>query len=172
MLEAAPDQALDRVLELAAVEHVGHQHRAVVGRERDAVARQQVRRGLDVVADLEDPGILEQRPQPLDRRLQRQTLAGSPAERRRSSARRAMAERDIGGEPGRQRQRDPAQGRASAGDAARLRPDRDRARLLRRLDPVVEALDRVDERIGARRGEGRDLRDHRLASARSSDRRA
>ncbi len=66
MLEAAPDQSLDRVLELAAVEHVRHQHRAVIGREFDAVARQQMRRGLDVVADLEDTGILEEWSQALD----------------------------------------------------------------------------------------------------------
>ena len=39
VLERAADQVLDRVLGLAAVEHVGHQHRAVIGRQLDAVAR-------------------------------------------------------------------------------------------------------------------------------------
>ena len=79
VLEAAPDQSLDRVLELAAVEHVRHQHRAVIGRERDAIARQQMRGGLEVVADLENPGILEEWSQSLDRQLQRQlTLTRLP----------------------------------------------------------------------------------------------
>ena len=39
VLERAANQALDRMLGLAAVEHVGHQHRAVIGCQLDAVAR-------------------------------------------------------------------------------------------------------------------------------------
>ena len=38
VLEATPDHILDRVLELAAVEHVTHQHRAVIRRRCDAIA--------------------------------------------------------------------------------------------------------------------------------------
>ena len=71
VLQKAPHQTLDLVVELAAVEHIGHQHRAVMRTKRDALARQQMRGGLDVVADLENAGILEQRAQFLDRRLER-----------------------------------------------------------------------------------------------------
>ena len=81
-----------------------------------------------------------------------------------------MAERDIGGEPGRQRHGDPAEGRAGSGNGARLRPDRDRARLLRRLDPMIQPLDRIDEGVGAGRGKRRDLRYYRLARSRPRDR--
>ena len=79
VLAAALYEALDRVVELPAVEHVGHQHRAVIGRDGDPVARQQVRGGFQVMADLEDPGVFEKRAQAFDRRFQRQILGPSPA---------------------------------------------------------------------------------------------
>ena len=38
--EGAARQFLDRVVELPAIEHVRHQHRAVIGRDLDAVTQQ------------------------------------------------------------------------------------------------------------------------------------
>ena len=63
VLERALDQRFDVVVEPAAVEHIGQQHRAVIGRQRHAPARQEVRRGLDVMSDLEHARIGQKGPQ-------------------------------------------------------------------------------------------------------------
>ena len=87
-----------------------------------------------------------------------------------------MAERHVSGEPRRHGEREPAEFGARAGDEARGRPQRDMAGLLSRLDPVIEAFHRVDNRIGARHRERRDLGDDRLGwpnrSRRRGDRQA
>ncbi len=156
--ERAADQMLYRVLCLAAVEHVGHQHRAIVGRQVDAVARQEVRGALDVMADLKHPRVFEQRPQPVDSHRQGQFANSAEVE----GPGRPMPERDVGGEARRERQRDPRQSRAAAGYRARFRPDRHRAGLLCRFDPVVEAFERVDQRVGTRCRKGRNFRHNRF----------
>jgi len=43
VLERAPDHVFNRMLELPAIDNVGHQHRAVIGCELHPVARQQMR---------------------------------------------------------------------------------------------------------------------------------
>ncbi len=167
MLEGAAGQLLDRVLVLAAVEHIGHQHRAVVRRERDAVAAQQMRHALHVVADLEDARVFEQRLQPRQRDVERQR-----ARLRLEQTGRAVPQWQVDRQPRRDRQRQAAQFGAAAGNRARRRPQRHRAGLLGRLDPVVEAVERVDQGVGVRRRERRHLRDDRLARPGGRSRRA
>ena len=72
VFEGAPRHLLDRVVELAAIEHIRHQHRAVIGKERDAVTAQEMRRALCVMHDLQDAGVFEQRLQARDGILARQ----------------------------------------------------------------------------------------------------
>jgi len=72
VFEGAPRHLLDRVLELSAIEHIRHQHRAIIGKERDAVAAQQMRRALCVMHDLQHAGMFEQRLQPHHRFVARQ----------------------------------------------------------------------------------------------------
>ena len=178
VLEGAPGQLLDRVLDLAAVEHVGHQHRAVIGRDRDAVAQQQVRHALHVVADLEHAGVFEQRLQPGERR-DRRGCAGAPrgaggaVEQPRCRRRRAVAERHIGRQP---RRDAPARCRRIPAGCRRARS----APAQIATAPACSAASiqwsspsaRVDDRIGALGRKRRDLRDDRLArSRRSRDRR-
>ena len=141
------------------------------------------------MADLEDPGIFKERTQPVDGPVKRKlaltrlaplgTLSRSAGEGGPSPqgwvgegvakgkgggcvSRTAMPQRDVGGEAGGQRECDAGKRGPGAGDRTRLRPDRDHSRLVRCLDPVIQTLDCGDERIGAGRREGRDLRNHRL----------
>src|SRR6516165_10772396 len=73
-----------------------------------------------------------------------------------------MAQGYISRKTGRKSERDPREPGSGPWHVARLRPEGDFPRLLRRLDPMIEPLDRIDERITARRGKGWNVRDHRL----------
>src|SRR6516165_5350924 len=77
-----------------------------------------------------------------------------------------MPDGDIRSEPGSDRECNSAQSRTSAGDSASFGPDPHRARLLRSLDPMLQTLGCLNQRIGVRGCKRRDLWDHRLARAR------
>ena len=100
MVEVKDGQFIQPVAVLTTFEHVGQQHRVVDRRDGNAVPCEDVAVELDVLADLEDRVILQQRLQqrhrPLTRDLSRcglQHIAG------------AMADRQVAGPPRRQRQR-------------------------------------------------------------------
>ena len=167
VLERAPHQALDAVIELPAVEHVGHQHRAVVGRQRDAQRDSRCAMAFTSWPIFRTPGSSSSGRKRSDCRFERklgwlrQDRAPPPGDARAGHRR-----------PG------PARGRARSRPAPaacrrpRSRPARSRpTRPLRGFDPMVETFERIDQRVGMRRGKGRHLRDRRLGALPGSHRR-
>ncbi len=111
-------QLVKTVAVLPAFQHEGEQQRVVDRRRLDAVAIEDLHVVLDVMADLEDRGILQQRLQQLDRGLEGNLLevggfAAGVAEIE-PLLRRAVGERNVAGDARRQ----------SHGDADEIRPDR------------------------------------------------
>ena len=178
--EMQPRQLVHAVAMPAAVEHVGQEHGVVQGRDGNAVAGQHQRVVLEVLADLEDARVLEHRLEGGERVGERDLLRRLPAASQVEAAvarGRAMAERDIAGLAGRERERDPDQVGAERVERGGLGVDRDASLLGRGHDPGLERRQVLDQLVvrlaglGRRRGAGcrgglaeevGEARDHRV----------
>ena len=61
VIEVAPRQGIEAVIGTAGVDHVGHQHGVVVGRDLDAAHGENLPVEFQILADLEHAGIFQQR---------------------------------------------------------------------------------------------------------------
>ncbi len=134
----------------AGVEHVGDQLRIVGVAQRDAVLRQHDGGEFDVVADLEDAGRFQHRPQRLDR-IGMLDLVGREAgvEQARTTAGLLVRQRHIAGIVRRQRQRDAAEIGLHRIDRVCPDLDRDMAGIMDARDKGVELLERLDRLVFA-----------------------
>ena len=185
MPEMQARQLVHAVAVPAAVEHVRQEHGVVQGRDRDPVAGQHQLVVLEVLADLEDTRVLEQRLERGQRGIERDlpgrrggSFQVEAAQVETAGARgRAMAERDIAGLARRERERHPNQVGAERVERGGLGVDRDASLLGRGHDPGLERRQVLDQLVvrlaglGRRRGAGcrgglaeevGEARDHRV----------
>ena len=120
VLEIAVGERFEFVAGAAGIEHVGHQHRVVVGRYLDAALGKQRPVELAVLADLEDALVFQQRLERAERGgladLVGRDLAGEQAAASAIAAL-AVGERHVAGFVGCERKRDAAQRRLHRVDA-------------------------------------------------------
>jgi hypothetical protein len=142
----------------APFEHVGEQHGVVERRDLDPVAGEHLHVVLDVLADLENRSVREQRFEQGDRALERNLLrrvalgraasAAGIAKIERPLRRRAdVAERDITRAPARESQRDADQIGAERIERGGFGIDRDSAFGMGFRDPARENLFVLDQFI-------------------------
>ncbi len=141
----------------AGIEHIGHQHGVVVRCDLDAVARQHLPVEFQVLPDLEDAAILQQR---LERgeRVRRRNLARHHLAGEQAGAVAALAvdQRHVAGLVGADCEREAAQLRLHRIEAGGLGVDRDHAGVDGARHPVAQPL-QGEHRLVARTIEFRGL---------------
>ena len=68
MIEVAPRQRIEAVIGTAGIDHIGHQHGVVVGRDFDAAHGENLPVEFQILADLEHAAIFKQRLDGIERR--------------------------------------------------------------------------------------------------------
>ncbi len=131
-----------------AIEHIGDQHRIVDRSQLDAVALEHEHVELDVVPDLEDRSVLEQRldqRQRLGKRRLRKAAAIAEIE---AALRRPVPDRHIACLPRRDRHREADEVAIHAIKRRRLDIDCEASGITRRRDPPREPVETGDGFIG------------------------
>ena len=159
MAEPQLSHGVHAVRSPAGVEHIGHQHGVVERRDLDAVARQHLHVILQVLPDLEDALVLEQRLEDGER-LRNRHLRGHDLAWKEAGAVAALAvdQRHVAGGVGADREREAAQLRLHRIEARGLGVDRNHAGIDRARDPGAQFIDRAHRLVARaveRRGLGR-----------------
>ena len=147
MAEPALGELVHAAAALAGVEHVGEQHGVVIGRHMDAAAGEDQPVVFQVLRDLEDRRVFEQRLQAFER-LRLLDLAVDAAAAEEIAFARLVGQRHIGGLARRGGKADADQLRLHGIERGGLGVDGETAERLRFGDPGVEVLQRGDRRIG------------------------
>ena len=136
VIEIAPRQRAEPMIGAAGIDHVGHQQRVVVGRNRDPALRENLPVEFQVLADLEYAGVFEQRLDGFECVLLGNLVRlDTGIEQAFAAAILLVRERDITGFVRRHRQREAAQCRLHRIERIGLGIDCDMAVLDRAHDP-------------------------------------
>jgi hypothetical protein len=136
-------QLIHAMLVQAGIHHIGDQHRVVIGRDMDAIARQNAQIILDVLAHLQDRLVLQQILQRLQRRIHVQLVRRlSGIEHVAGTARIDMGQRDVTGHTRRRGHRHADQSGRRRGEGVRLGIHRHHTGFARPFDPGVQRLHR------------------------------
>ncbi len=144
VIEGVLGEGRKRVAHAAGIERVRHQHGVVVAGHRDAAQRQELPGEFQIVADLDDAPVLEQRLQRVERRALGQLVGREIAAEQAAGlalAALAMAERHIAGLVRRDRERETAQLGPHRIGADGRGIDGEKAELPRARNPDFELLD-------------------------------
>ena len=150
MREMAQGEIVHAVAVAPGIEHVGHQHRVVIGVDVDAAPGKDQPVVFQVLADLEDGHVLEHRLHRGERvRFRNLAVARLAGEQAAAVAALAMADRHIAGFIRRHGHGEAAQMRLHRIEAGGLGVDRHMAGLVGAGDPVLQSLQRADGFIAA-----------------------
>ena len=146
VIEVARRQRVERMAEAAGIEHVGHQHGVLVRLHLDAAHREHLQLVFQVLADLEDAALLQQRFERGERRVLGHLFRMEPAaEQSLAVAALAVRERNVTGLVRRDRERDAAQRGLHRIDAEGLDVDRHDAGVVGARNPGRETIGVADD---------------------------